>query len=213
MLDEYGPDRGRADLVPLLLLKNIITQTWTDKNTVISQIRRELEAGGISDASGGEQRIVAETRIWTWLESGRFDEGLFQVTNAERGLYVNDILTSGRELMLGRLREMYSARPGFMARFAALFRLDGQRRFIARILGLDLAAWQILEEHMAGEVKLKAEDILSASLRYVMRSGSISGEELLSGLIQELELFAASPETAESGRLDEDFWSYLELLS
>ena len=112
--------------------------------------------------------------------------------------------------MLGRLREMYSARPGFMARFAALFRLDGQRRFIARILGLDLAAWQILEEHMAGEVKLKAEDILSASLRYVMRSGSISGEELLSGLIQELELFAASPETAESGRLDEYFWSYLE---
>jgi hypothetical protein len=104
---------------------------------------------------------------------------------------------------------MYSTRPGFVARFVTLFNQEGQRRFIAHILGLDLAAWQVLEEHMAGEVKLKNEDILSASLRYMMSIGSMSGEELLSGVIQELERFAASSETAGSGRLDEHFWSYL----
>ncbi|MFM8373217.1 MAG: contractile injection system tape measure protein [Bacteroidota bacterium] len=210
LLEEYRTDTARTNLLPLLLLKNIIAQTWTDKNAVISQIRRELEAGEISDTSEGRQNVVAATRIWTWLESGRFDEGLFQLKNSDRELFLEYILRSGRELTLGRLREMYSTRPGFVARFVTLFNQEGQRRFIAHILGLDLAAWQVLEEHMAGEVKLKNEDILSASLRYMMSIGSMSGEELLSGVIQELERFATSSETAGSGRLDEHFWSYLE---
>ncbi|MFM8488888.1 MAG: hypothetical protein ACKOCH_21345, partial [Bacteroidota bacterium] len=128
LLEEYRTDTARTNLLPLLLLKNIIAQTWTDKNAVISQIRRELEAGEISDTSEGRQNVVAATRIWTWLESGRFDEGLFQLKNSDRELFLEYILRSGRELTLGRLREMYSTRPGFVARFVTLFNQEGQRR-------------------------------------------------------------------------------------
>jgi hypothetical protein len=91
LLEEYRTDTARTNLLPLLLLKNIIAQTWTDKNTVISQIRRELEAGEISDTSEGRQNVVAATRIWTWLESGRFDEGLFQLKNSDRELFLEYI--------------------------------------------------------------------------------------------------------------------------
>lgn len=193
---------------------NILTEVDINRQQFSALIHRllleepempEEVVGWIFVASSAENPGRDINRLWYYLGGGRF-----QTENIDRESFLKYVLAGNRVLTMERLREMYKFRPGLMVRFVNIFNLRGQRLLIAHILGLDLAAWQILEDYIASEIKLTNEDVLSISLRYVMGSKSKTGEELLSGVFQELGLLSAPSEMSVTGRLESQFWSYLE---
>jgi hypothetical protein len=159
LLEEYRTDTARTNLLPLLLLKNIIIQTWTDKNTVISQIRRELEAGEISDTSEGGQDIVTsagisniseqqyhdpEDLLWHYLETGIISAGWKNITGSDAlEILMND--TADGAKLLQKIRRSYSRSRATLTRLLELLNQEDVYKLVGKLTDVSTGTMDSIE--------------------------------------------------------------------
>jgi hypothetical protein len=208
LLEEYGNDEKSSGIILHLALQLLVTRGNRDRKMIVGWIREETGVAAPA-IPGGESEPDEPASVWKWLESGRLDKGVSLPSDSDTASFVWMILLDHSGNM-ARLRELFKTRTGFWVRLMAIFGPEDQRNIIAAVLGLDVKAWDVLEEHIMAEAGMKSEDVLLASIRYILNSRSNSGEELLTGLFREAGLSSTSPEVVGKVRSEEYFWSYLE---
>ena len=210
LFDAYGRDDSTVNHIMNLALKLLVTRGFQSKKTLTEWVYAEI---GIekrtTDTTGDKPVLAIANQIWKHLEAGQFRGDIPEPTEQEVYQYFLDGFFRHKDEMVARLRELFRTRPGLIVRLVSLLDTEGQRMAVAAILGLDLTAWKVLEDHLVSELRVTPETLLLTGFRYLLKSESTSGEELLSGIFHESGLL--SGERAEQRKQPvELFWYYLE---
>jgi hypothetical protein len=210
LFDAYGRDDSTVNHIMNLALKLLVTRGFQGEKTLTEWVLSEIGTEKRTTDTAGSQTIPAiANQVWRYLETGQFRGYIPELTEQNVQQYFLDGFFRHKDDMVARLRELFRTRPGLVVRLVSVLDTQGLRMALAAILGLDLAAWKVLEDHLVSELRVAPEDLLLTGIRYILKSGSISGEELLSGIFYESGLL--SGERVEYRKQPvELFWYYLE---
>ncbi|MEY4204803.1 MAG: Contractile injection system tape measure protein, partial [Bacteroidota bacterium] len=210
LFDAYGRDDSTVNHIMNLALKLLVTRGFQGEKALTEWILSEIGTEKRTTDTAGSQTIPAiANQVWRYLETGQFRGYIPELTEQNVQQYFLDGFFRHKDDMVARLRELFRTRPGLVVRLVSVLDTEGLRMVLAAILGLDLAAWKVLEDHLVSELRVAPEDLLLTGIRYILKSGSISGEELLSGIFYESGLL--SGERVEYRKQPvELFWYYLE---